>query len=54
MPRIARVPGGGIVQHVINRGNGRMKLFHKPADYQAFVDLLGEALDRVPSMQLLD
>ena len=30
-----------------------MKLFHKPQDYQAFVDLLGEALDRVPGMRLL-
>ena len=36
MPRIARVAGGGMVQHVLNRGNGRMKLFHKPQDYQAF------------------
>jgi putative transposase len=53
MPRIARVAAGGIVQHVLNRGNGRMKLFHKPQDYQAFVDLLGEALDRVPGVSLL-
>jgi putative transposase len=53
MPRIARVAGGGIVQHVLNRGNGRMKLFHKPQDYQAFIDLIGEALDRVPGMRLL-
>jgi hypothetical protein len=44
---------GGIVQHVLNRGNGRMKLFNKKADYQAFVDLLGEALDRVPGVSLL-
>ncbi len=42
-----------MVQHVLNRGNGRMKLFHKPADYQAFVDLMGEALDRVKGMRLL-
>jgi putative transposase len=42
-----------MVQHVLNRGNGRMKLFHKPQDYQSFVDLLGEALDRVPGMRLL-
>ena len=33
MPRIARVAVGGIVQHVLNRGNGRMQLFHKDADY---------------------
>jgi putative transposase len=42
-----------MVQHVLNRGNGRMKLFRKPADYQAFVDLLGESLDRTPGMRLL-
>ena len=41
------------MQHVLNRGNGRMKLFHKPQDYQSFVDLLGEALDHVPGMRLL-
>ena len=52
MPRIPRVSVGGMVHHVLNRGNGRMKLFHKPQDYQAFVDLLGEALDRVPGMRL--
>jgi hypothetical protein len=52
MPRIARVAAGGVVQHVLNPSNGRMKLFHKPRDYQAFVDLLGEALDRVPGISL--
>ena len=52
MPRIARVTAGGIVQHVLNRGNGRTKLFNKPADYAAFVDLLADALERVPGMRL--
>lgn len=42
-----------MLQHVLNRGNGRMRLFHKPADYQAFVDLLGESLDRTQGMRLL-
>ena len=53
MPRIARVAPGGLIQHVLNRGNGRMKLFHKPADYDAFSNLLGEALERVPGVRLL-
>ena len=53
MPRIARIASGGVVQHVLNRGNGRMKLFHKRQYYQAFVDLLGEAMDRVPGISLL-
>ena len=39
---------GGLVQHVLNRGNGRMALFAKPADYAAFAALLAEAGDRVP------
>ena len=53
MPRIARVAPGGLIQYVLNRGNGRMKLFHKPADYDAFSNLLGEALERVPGVRLL-
>jgi putative transposase len=53
MPRIARIAAGGMIQHVLNRGNGRMRLFHKPEDYQAFVKLLGQANDRVPGMRLL-
>ena len=40
MPRTARAAIGGVVYHVLNRGNGRMKVFHKPGDYQAFADLL--------------
>ncbi len=48
MPRTGRVAAGGIIYHVLNRGNGRRKLFRKEADYRAFVDLLGEAVARVP------
>ena len=40
MPRTARAAVGGLVYHVLNRGNGRMGVFRKPGDYQAFVDLL--------------
>ena len=31
---------GGICYPVLNRGNNRMAVFHKDADYQAFVDLM--------------
>lgn len=48
MPRTARVAAGGLVYHVLNRGNGRAEFFHKPADYQAFEKLMREAKDRVP------
>jgi hypothetical protein len=40
MPRTARKAAGGVVYHVLNRSNGRQRLFHKPADYDAFVALL--------------
>jgi putative transposase len=32
---------------VLNRGNGRAEVFHKPADYAAFVRLLQEANERI-------
>lgn len=38
---------GGVCYHVINRGNGREEVFHKPADCEAFVALLAEAVERV-------
>ena len=40
MPRTARAALGGLVYHVLNRGNGRMGIFRKPGDYQAFLQLL--------------
>jgi putative transposase len=32
--------------HVLNRGNGKMTLFHKPGDYEAFVRILSEGVNR--------
>jgi len=43
MPRLPRVQPGGYAYHVINRGNGGMALFEKPADYEAFERVLAEA-----------
>lgn len=43
MPRGARDALGGYCYHVLNRGNGRRTVFHKEADFAAFVKLLGEA-----------
>ena len=34
--------------HVLNRGNGRMTLFHKDHDFDAFLKVLGEGLKRYP------
>jgi putative transposase len=44
MPRIARVAPGGMVYHVLNRGVGRMRLFHTDADYAAWERVLLETL----------
>lgn len=36
MPRTARIAPGGFAYHVINRGVGKMKLFEKRKDFEAF------------------
>jgi len=46
MPRTARAAIGGIVYHVLNRGNGRMGIFRKPGDYRAFLELLAEGKEK--------
>jgi putative transposase len=52
MPRTARSSVGGYCYHVLNRGNGRATVFHKPQDYQAFVALIAEAGLRHPTRLL--
>lgn len=46
MPRTARAAVGGVVYHVLNRGNDRRRIFHKPGDYNAFLRLLVEGRQR--------
>lgn len=53
MPRTARAAAGGLVYHVINRGNCRMDIFAKPADFAAFVKLLRQGRERVPGLRVL-
>ncbi len=48
MPRTARASVGGVCYHVINRGNGRARVFRKDEDYQAFVDLIEAGCERLP------
>jgi len=48
MPRTARASAGGYCYHVLNRGNARAVVFHKPEDYATFLDLIGEATIRIP------
>jgi putative transposase len=46
MPRTARAIATGGYYHVLNRGNGRHRLFHKDADYRAFARVLADGLAR--------
>jgi putative transposase len=48
MPRRARSIVGGYAYHVLNRANGRLRLFKKDADFAAFEQVLAEAFERVP------
>ena len=48
MPRIPRKAPGGLVYHVLNRANGRLRLFKKEEDYLAFEQVLLLAHQRQP------
>ena len=48
MPRIPRGQAAGHAYHVLNRGNGGAPVFHKDADYAAFLELLRAAKARHP------
>lgn len=53
MPRRPRIAPGGYVYHVLNRAVGRMTLFEKDGDYQAFERVLVETCERSPRVGLL-
>ncbi len=44
MPRTARVAPGGMVFHVLNRAVGRMRLFGKDRDFEAFEEIIEKTL----------
>ena len=46
MPRTLRAEEPGLIYHVINRGNGRARLFYKDPDFAAFEQVLAEGLQR--------
>jgi len=52
MGRALRAAVGDIVYHILNRANGRLPLFNKPGDYEAFEKVLAEAHARVPMRTL--
>jgi putative transposase len=48
MPRVGRIAPGGVIYHVLNRGNGRRQVFLKDGDYLAFIKLLAQVREAVP------
>lgn len=48
MPRPLRTAPGGFVYHVLNRANGKRRIFEHDRDYQAFERVLAEVQERVP------
>jgi putative transposase len=48
MPRRLRFADGGYAYHVLNRGVGRIRLFRKDRDFEAFEEVIGEAKARLP------
>jgi putative transposase len=53
MSRTARAVEGGMIYHVLNRGNGRMQIFRKPADFGAFIKILSQARQNVANIDVL-
>ena len=47
MTKRRRITLGGYVYHVLNRANGRLRIFRKVGDFLAFEQILAEGLDRV-------
>jgi putative transposase len=52
VPRQSRSAPGGIVYHALNRANGRVTLFTKPQDYDAFLAIVRDTLAVVPTRLL--
>jgi putative transposase len=46
MGRAKRAADGGLIYHVLNRGNARMTIFEKDGDYEAFESILEQAVAR--------
>ncbi len=48
MPRQKRADEAGAIYHALNRGNRRQTIFHKAEDYEAFLRVLGQGLEKYP------
>jgi len=51
MPGAKRITPGGYVYHVLNRANGRLRIFRRDGDFLAFEQILAERIERY-SMRL--
>ena len=52
MGRPKRADDGGLVYHVLNRANARLRIFEKEGDYETFVRVLEEAVERTETRLL--
>jgi putative transposase len=52
MPRTTRASEAQFTYHVLNRGNARSEVFHKVADYAAFLQIICGASLRLPMPML--
>ncbi len=48
MPRGNRDIHENLIYHVLNRGNGKQKIFHKRYDYDVFIELMRQAKEEYP------
>jgi putative transposase len=47
MPRPKRKTAGNIVYHVLNRANGKLNIFKKDSDFEAFERIIDQGLERI-------
>lgn len=53
MARTNRVAVDGMIYHILNRANGREKIFNKDEDFFAFEKILFQAKEKYPSIDIL-
>jgi putative transposase len=46
MPREKRIDEAGTIYHALNRGNARQTISHKHEDYEAFIRVLADGLEK--------
>lgn len=39
MPRPKRITKGNVIYHALNRANGKLRIFKKPRDFEAFEEI---------------